>query len=151
MRIAAGLLGVGLALGLGLTPGAAQAPQPPHAWIFGSWTGGFFPATETSGPDCAGQPSVIFTRDVVMRSSPLEVPYRQRMIETASAQPDGLTIRLASLVPPGDPRARSVPANFGFGCDGDPNLLRIERRGPDEIAFPNCSEFPAPLKRCVSR
>ncbi|WP_159997020.1 hypothetical protein [Roseomonas sp. 18066] len=147
MRIAAGFLGIGLALGLGLTPGAAQAPQPPHAWIFGSWTGGYFPATETRGADCAGQPSVIFTRDVVMRSSPLDIPYRQRLIETASAEPNGLTIRLAPLAPPG---SRSLPPGIGFGCDGDPNLLRIERRGPDEIVFPNCAEFPAPLKRCTN-
>ena len=27
----------------------------------------------------------------------------------------------------------------------------VERRGPNEIVFPNCSEFPSPLKRCTTR
>ncbi|EFH10829.1 hypothetical protein ACFFMP_03350 [Pseudoroseomonas cervicalis] len=147
MRIAAAILGAGLVLGLGLTPSEAQSPEPPHAWAFGSWTGGYFPAADTQGPRCTGQPSVIITRDVVMRSNPLDVPYRQRMIETATAQPNGLLIRLTPVTPPG---ARNVPPGVGFGCDGDPNLLRIERRGDGEIVFPNCAEFPAPLKRCTN-
>jgi hypothetical protein len=44
-----------------------------------------------------------------------------------------------------------VPPDGGFGCSGNPNLLRVERRGPDEITFPDCSEFPSPLKRCVAK
>ena len=38
----------------------------------------------------------------------------------------------------------------GFGCT-DANTLRVERRGENEIVFPNCSEFPSPLKRCTTR
>lgn len=136
-------------LGLGLTLSGASAQtsgQPPHAWIFGTWTGGYFPAADASNPSCSGQPSVIFTRDVVLRSSPIDIPYQQRMIETASAQPNGLTIRFTPV--PQRPGTR-LPPGVGFGCSGDPNLLRIERRGPDEIVFPDCEDFPAPLKRCT--
>ena len=37
------------------------------------------------------------------------------------------------------------------GCASGPDVLRVERRGPDEIAFPGCGEFPSPLKRCTTR
>lgn len=150
-----------LALGLSLaTAGVAQAPAQaqaqyasaaePHAWAFGTWTGGFFPPGDTAEPACSGQPSVIITRDVVLRSAPLEVALRQRLIETAAAEPGRLVIRLAPVVPPGSPMAARLPPGIGFGCQGDPNLLVIERGGPDEISFPDCSEFPAVLKRCGS-
>ena len=45
----------------------------------------------------------------------------------------------------------SAPApEPGFGC-GSPDLLRVQKRGDDQIAFPHCSEFPYPLVRCPSR
>jgi hypothetical protein len=44
-----------------------------------------------------------------------------------------------------------LPPDIGFGCGGSPDLLRVQRRGPDEIAFPDCTDFPSPLKRCVAR
>ena len=44
-----------------------------------------------------------------------------------------------------------LPPDIGFGCGGSPDVLRVQRRGPDEIAFPDCADFPSPLKRCVAR
>jgi hypothetical protein len=134
-----------MGLGVTLSGASAQTAGPPHAWIFGTWTGGYFPAADNSGPSCTGQPSVIFTRDVVMRSSPLDVTYQQRVIETAAAQPNGLEFRFSPVAQ----RGARLPPGTGFGCAGDPDLLRVERRGPDEIVFPDCADFPAPLKRCV--
>jgi hypothetical protein len=122
----------------------AQGASPPHAWLFGSWTGGIFPAVDTEGPGCFGNAVVIFTRDVIMRMANLDVAYRQRLIETVAPTPDGLEIR---LLPAGGPGGRPLPES-GFGCDGNPDLLRITRRGDDEIAFTNCIEFPSVLRRC---
>jgi hypothetical protein len=146
------LLGFGLALSTAaLQTGAAQQAGgarsgPPHEWLYGSWTGGIYPATETSGGACLGQPTVIFTRDVIMRSSPLDVAYRQRLVETATATPTGVEFR---LVPVGPSNAGRAPLGVGFGC-GDMNSLRVERRGENEIVFPNCEEFLSPLKRCTT-
>lgn len=138
-----------LALAGPLAADAQQQPAapsgPPHAWLYGTWTGGIFPASETTGAACFSQPSVIFTRDVVLRSSPLDVAMRQRLVQTATATPDGVEFRFVPAAPPGG----RVPPGVGFGC-ADPNSLRVERRGPDEIVFPDCEEFPSPLKRCTA-
>ena len=125
-----------------------QPAAPPHAWLFGSWTGGFYPPGDTSSPACTAQPSVIFTRDVVMRSSPLDIAYRQRLIETVAAQPNGVEFRFAPAAPTISAFGAQAPGrDSAFGC-ANANSLTVERRGPDEIVFPNCSEFPAPLHRC---
>ncbi len=132
------------------TPPAAAPPPsgPPHAWLFGVWTGGLFPPGDTDGPTCAGAPTVIFTRDVVMRSSPIDIPFRQRMIETVASQPDGVEFRFTPASPTLSAFGAQPPGrDSAFGC-ANPNALRVERRGEDEIIFPNCSEFPAALKRC---
>ena len=137
------------AMALGGSAGAQQQGEPPHAWVFGSWTGGIYPPGETSGPRCTAQPSVVFTRDVVLRASVFDVAYRQRIIETVAAGPDVLEFRFVPATPPGGPMASRMPPDLGFGCPNGPNTLRVERRGPNEIAFPNCTEFPSPLQRCV--
>lgn len=129
--------------------GAAQQGEPPHAWVFGTWTGGIFPPGETEGPRCTGQPTVIFTRDVVLRASPIDVTYRQRLVETVAATPGALEFRLVPVAPQATPFGARVPTDAGFGCPGGPNQLQVERRGPDEIVFPNCAEFPSPLRRCT--
>lgn len=123
------------------TPALAQS-APPHEWLFGSWTGGIFPAIDTEGPACFGTPVLIFTRDVVLRAASLDVIYRQRLIETVVPTPEGLMIRL--LPAPGG-RAGS---EMGFGCGDDPDLLRIARIDADEIELPDCLDFPARLRRC---
>jgi hypothetical protein len=140
------------ALAAPLAAADAQQPQQqvaPHAWLFGSWTGGIFPAADNEGPACFAQPTVIFTRDVVMRVSVLEVPYRQRLIETVAGGPDGVEFRLAPASAAIAPLGGRLPPDSAFGC-ANPNNLRVERRGPDEIFFPDCAEFPSPLRRCVS-
>ncbi len=139
---------LGLAGGLAGSPTAQQA-DPPHAWVFGTWTGGIFPAGETEGARCTGSPAVIFTRDVVLRASPFDAVYRQRLVETVSGGPEALEFRFAPAPPQASAFGARLPADFGFGCPAGPNALRVERRGPNEIAFPNCGEFPLPLRRCT--
>ncbi|HYZ32798.1 MAG TPA: hypothetical protein VE684_11030 [Crenalkalicoccus sp.] len=151
MRLRAPLIALLLALPISAAPDAgAQQREPPHAWIFGEWTGGQFPASDTTGPACFGSPTVIFLRDVVMRSTPLDVAFRQRLIETVAAVPNGLEFRFTPPTPLLTPLGPRVPEDAGFGCDS-PNALHVERRGPDEIVFPNCRDFPSPLKRCVPK
>ena len=145
---AAGVAAFGGARGVAIAQN--RAAQPPHAWLFGAWTGGLYPPIDTEGPGCFGQPTVIFTRDVVMRVSSLEVAYRQRLIETVAGRADGsLEFRLVGP-PAAAPLGGRSPPDIGFGCGGNPNLLRVERRGPDEIAFTDCAEFPSPLRRCTT-
>ncbi len=124
-------------------------PAPPHAFLYGVWTGGIFPATETEGPTCFGQATVIVTRDVIMRVSVLDVPYRQRLIETVAATADGVEFRLAPAGASIAPLGGRLPPDSAFGC-ANPNNLRVERRGANEIVFPNCGEFPSPLRRCTT-
>jgi len=129
-------------IGLLAAPAIAQPRQgPPHEWMYGSWSGGIFPAVETVGPGCFGAVALIVTRDVIMRVSSLDIAFRQRAIETVALTPDGLEFRLVPL------GGRPTP-EAGFGCDGNPDLLRISRRGPDEVVLPGCVEFPGPLRRC---
>lgn len=138
-----------MALMLGESGMAQPGGDPPHSWVFGSWTGGLFPPTDTQGPRCTGQPTVVFTRDVIMRVSTFDVAYRQRLIETVAAEPNALEIRLVPAPPQNTPFGARLPPDVGFGCPGGPNSLRVQRSGPDEITFPDCAEFPSPLKRCV--
>ncbi len=127
-------------------PLMAQAPAPagpPHAWLFGAWIGGMFPASVTlNAQECLAQPMVIFTRDVVMRAVMTTPTYSQRLIDTARATGTGYEVRLVSsaFAPAGDP---------GFGC-ADPNVLSVQRRGDNEITFQGCTDFPFPLIRCTA-
>ncbi len=127
---------------------AQDRSAAPHEWLYGSWTGGIFPPSDTEGPRCTAQPSVIFTREIVMRVGMLDPAYRQRGIETVAGRPDGTTFRFTPAAPAG--MAARLPPDFGFGCPGGPDMLEVQRLGPDEIAFPNCSEMPSPLRRCGS-
>lgn len=135
-------------------PAGVAAPArvgPPHEWVFGTWTGGQFPPGDGDTPACFGSPTVIFTRDVVLRATALDTVYRQRVIETVSEQPDALEFRFSPMQPVPSAFGNRMPMDGGFGCADNPNALRVERRGPNEIVFPDCNEFPSPLKRCVSR
>ena len=151
MRRWALLLALGLPLAASLDAGAQQRQGPPHEWVFGVWTGGQFPPGDNDLPACFGSPTIIFTRDVVMRATALDTAYRQRTIETVALQPNGLEFRFSPISPIIGPLGPRLPPDFGFGCGNNPNVLRVERRGPDEIAFPGCNEFPSNLKRCVTR
>ncbi len=152
MRRWALMLALALPLAAAEDAGAQQRRgAPPHEWIFGVWTGGQFPAGDTEAQACYGAATVIFLRDVVLRSTPLDVAYRQRLIETAAATPKGLEFRFVPAAPQATPFGLRVPPDAGFGCGDSPNLLRVERRGPHEIVFPDCREFPSPLRRCTPR
>jgi hypothetical protein len=117
--------------------GAAGAP--PHAWLFGVWTGGLFPVLDgMSTQDCKAQPTVVFGRDSVGHATLLGTQIVQRVIETVRSTGTGAEFRFT----PGD-----AAADDGFGC-GDPNQLNVDRAAADTITFPNCSAFPYPLHRC---
>lgn len=154
MRRWALLLALGLPLGLapmgGMDADAQPRQGPPHEWTFGSWTGGIFPPGETEGAACLGSPTVIFTRDIVMRASVVDTAYRERTIETVAQTPKGLEFRFTAAPPVLGPMGPRAAPDAGFGCPGGPNVLSVERKGPDELAFPGCSEFPSTLKRCTT-
>jgi hypothetical protein len=136
---------------------AQQRAEPPHAWLFGAWTGGLFPAPVTlNAEECLAQPTVIFTRDSVFRVSVTDPAYVQRVIETARATPNGTVFRfIAGAQPqssggPFDLLQQSAPQNPAFGC-ADPNGLLVQRRSANEIVFLNCPAMPYPLVRYPSR
>jgi len=136
-------------------PASAQGGLPPHAWLFGAWTGGIFPPPSTlSAQECLAMPVVIFTRDLVMRAVVTDQLYAQRLVETARLTPEGAEFRFT----PASELAQVGPYNptpagsntVGFGCSS-PDVLRVQRRGENEISFPECADFPYPLVRCPAR
>ena len=135
-------------------PVRAQGNLPPHAWLFGAWVGGLYPPPSTlSAQECLAQPVVIFTRDIVMRAIITDTNYVQRLVETARATGDGVEFRFAAPVTPASgPFGLNAGDNqdIGFGCIS-PNVLRVQRRGDNEISFPGCTDFPYPLVRCPGR
>lgn len=149
----AAVLSLALAMAPGVTPAVAQGNAlPPHAWLFGTWTGGIFPVPSGySNQACLSQPVVIFTRDLVLRATLTEQMLTQREIETARNSSQGAEFRFAaapgggsSLLDNGTGRA------IGFGCSS-PDELHVQRRGENEIIFPGCADFPNPLVRCQTR
>jgi hypothetical protein len=127
----------------------------PYAWLYGSWTGGLFPApTAITAETCLAQPVVIFTRDLVLRASLTEETYTQRVIVAAQPTPEGVAFRFepsAGGATGAGLFGQPAPAQAaGFGC-ASPDFLVVQRRGENEIAFPNCSDFPNPLVRCPAQ
>jgi hypothetical protein len=134
-------------------PGAGFAQnQPPHAFLFGTWTGGIFPPVAGVSPQaCFSQPVVIFTRDLVLRATLTEQTLTQREIETARVSPAGIEFRFAVGGEGAVPRMfGGAGQRVGFGCE-TPDVLHVQRRGENEISFPGCAEFPYPLVRCHTR
>ena len=134
---------------------AVDPGLPPHAWLFGTWSGGMFPApSDMSAERCLSLPVVIFTRDVVLRAVLTDQLYSQRLIETARGAPNGVEFRFVAgeTAPPasGMLGLAPPPAPLGFGCP-DPNSLPVQRRSDNEIMFPGCTDFPYPLVRCSTR
>ena len=132
----------------------AAPPQPPHAWLFGTWTGGIFPTPSgVTAQACLSQPVVIFTRDVVLRATLTSELYIQRVIESARTGPNGAEFRFAQAMPPATgPLGLADEATVtGFGCADGPDVLNVERKTDNEIAFPHCADFPYPLIRCPGR
>ena len=156
MRRSAQLAAV-LSLALAASPGGAPAATtqdpslPPHAWLFGIWTGGIFPVPSgMSNQACLSQPVVIFTRDLVLRATLTEQELTQREIETARNSSQGAEFRFAAA--PGGSGLLDSGAGHanGFGCSS-PDELHVQRRGENEITFPGCTDFPNPLVRCQTR
>lgn len=137
------------------SPAHAEA-TPPHAWLFGSWTGGLFPApTGLTAEACLAQPVVIFTRDIVLHATLTEDTYSQRLVRAVQASGERVELRLEPSAggTAGAAALLGLPtpaADTGFGCESV-DVLHIERRGENEIAFPGCSDFPNPLVRCPAR
>jgi hypothetical protein len=157
MLVSAGTLVVSCELELRSPALAQQANAPPvapHAWLYGAWTGGLFPAPlGLTAQICLAQPVVIFTRDVVLRGSIIEETYAQRLIETVRTDAVGLEFRFTSDHAPQTTSLLGLsapPTAVGFGCPG-PDTLNVQRRGENEIAFPGCADFPYPLIRCPAR
>lgn len=85
---------------LAASPAGAQTNAPPHAWLFGVWTGGLFPPpSAVSAHECLAQPIVIFTRDIVMRATLTDQLYTQRLVETARSTGSGVEFRFARSLP----------------------------------------------------
>jgi len=96
---------------------------------------------------------VIFTRDVVLRGSLISAEYAQRVIETVRIDAVGLEFRFTPEEAPPAPGLLGLsgpPPVSGFGC-ASIDSLNVQRRGENEIAFPNCGDFPYPLIRCPGR
>ncbi len=120
-------------------PASAPANAPPHAWLFGSWTGGLFPVLDGMvAQDCRTQPTVVFSRDGVSHATLLAGGMLSRSIVTVRATPAGADFRFA-------PEATPTPS---FGCPDTDELHVARGCGPNEISFPNCTAFPYPLERC---
>jgi len=142
-----------------VAPGWAAHAQSgaPHAWLFGSWTGGLFPVPAgMSAQACLSAPTVIFTRDVVMRAQLTDVSYAQRVIVTARASEGHTDFAFTPAVDPLEQTSNGLlgldppKAAAGFGCESD-DVLHVQRLSDTEIAFPGCREFPEPLVRCTGR
>ena len=141
-----------IALLLAVPDAPAQAPAapagPPHAWLFGTWTGGIFPAPPgMPAQACLSQPVVIFTRDLVMRATLTEQVLTQREIQTVRATPAGAEFRFTGNGGTSKLLGPRGPVMTGFGCETADDL-HVQRRGENEIAFPGCADFPNPLVRC---
>ena len=127
-----------------------QAGRAPQAFLLGTWTGGLFPApTVVSAEQCLAQPTVIFTRDVVMRATFTDAYYVQRLIETARGTGTGVDFRFNATPGPGATGIAGFTgtSSGGFGCDS-PDVLHVQRISANEIKFPGCGDFPFPLIRC---
>lgn len=137
---------------LAASPPAAAQQGPPHAWLFGSWTGGIYPApSQPSAQECLAHPSVIFTQDIVLRAQLTDLAFAQRQVETVRVSPNTTEFRLVAAAPEESGLLGTTPVPVpGFGCE-TPDVLHVKRLGPNEISFPGCADFPNPLVRCPSR
>jgi hypothetical protein len=144
-------LSVMIAVIAGTSPTHPQQAGGPESFLLGAWTGGLFPApTVLSAEQCLAQPTVIFTRDVVMRATLIEAFYIQRLVETARGTGNGVDFRFspaaAPAAAPGSPEFSGGGAG-GFGCESA-DVLHVQRITKNQIRFPGCGDFPFALVRC---
>ena len=119
--------------------GVARRGGPPHAFLFGTWTGGLFPVLEgMAAQDCTRQPTVVFAQDVVAHATLLDTGMARRVIETVRTSPAGAEIRLTP-----------APDDSGFGCE-NADVLHVARESDTMISFPRCAAFPYPLQKCAA-
>jgi hypothetical protein len=133
----------------------AQGSQPPHAWLFGTWSGGLFPAPSgLTAESCLSQPVVIFTRDLVLRATLTDQFYTQRLVSTARVTTTGVEFAFrpseTNELSNGLFGVAGPPPAAGFGCESA-DVLHVKRLSENEISFPGCSDFPNPLIRCPSK
>ncbi len=148
MRRIATLLLAGAILSAGAVrrPVEAQA-VPPHAWLFGAWAGGIYPAPPNmSAAECEARATFVVTRDVIVHSTLTHPTAIQNLIASVRGTPQGTIFALA----PTDTKPETIAGiteDLGFGCP-QPDVLRVVKIAPNEIAFPDCAGFPSPLVRC---
>ena len=119
-------------------PSTPVASEPPHAWLFGTWTGGLFPVLDgMTAQDCRTQPTVGFAKDTVSHATLTGSTMAVHNVETVRATAAGAEFRFLHEADPGG----------SFNCE-NPDELHVVRSGPNEISFPRCSAFPYPLQRC---
>jgi hypothetical protein len=129
---------------------AQQSTGLPQAFLLGSWTGGLFPPPGAlNAEQCLMQPTVIFTRDLVLRATLTDQFYIQRLVETARGTGNGLEFRFSAAISGSAAGLSGLTetAATGFGCE-DPDVLHVQRIGPNEVRFPGCRDFPFSLVRC---
>ncbi|WP_284947229.1 hypothetical protein [Acidisoma cladoniae] len=132
--------------GLALKADAASA-GPPHAWLYGVWAGGIFPAPPNMSPDeCRAHVTFQVSQDSVLHSTLMHPEPIQNAIAAVRGTPDGTIFTLAPTDAKPDAIA-GISDDLGFGCP-QPDTLRVVKTGPDEISFPDCTGFPSPLVRC---
>ena len=139
--------GVLLAHAVPVRPAAAQG-APPHAWLFGMWAGGLYPAPANMTPaQCQAQATFVVTQDAVIHSTLTHQTAIQNLIARVRGTPNGTIFLLAPTDTKPD-NTGGMADDLGFGCPQD-NVLRVVRVGPNAIAFPDCKGFPSPLVRCA--
>ncbi len=155
MRRIACLITILATVTLHIAPARAQGNLPPHAWLFGAWTGGLFPPPSTlSAQECLALPVVIFTRDIVMRAVITDQLFAQRLVETARVTAEGVEFRFTRPVEAPCRPVQPVTRRLKQRCRLrllSPDYLRVQRRSENEISFPGCTDFPYPLVRCPAR
>jgi hypothetical protein len=145
-------------LALAAVPSVARGQSGgPHSWLFGAWTGGLFPVPPgLTAQACLGQPTVVFTRDVVLRAQLTEVTFAQRVIVTARTSPGQTDFQFTPALDPLAATSNGLlgldapRAAAGFGCESE-DVLHVRRVNENEILFPGCAEFPNPLERCPAQ
>ncbi len=113
-----------------------QQQQQPQTFLLGEWTGGLFPPpTVISADQCLAQPTVIFTRDTVMRASFTEEFYTQRLVETVRGTGNGVVFRFSAASSSQSPSLTGLGGDdSGFGCDSPDEPPRgADGTEPDQL------------------
>jgi hypothetical protein len=99
-----------------------------------------------SPKECQESATFVVTQDEIIHSTLTHPDAIQNLIASVRGTPNGTIFLLA----PSDTKPESfggIPQDLGFGCP-EPNVLRVVKVGPNQIAFPDCKGFPSPLVRC---